>query len=92
MVRACSSVVELWFYTPAVGGSIPSTPTREFERAAGPAGDPLTRLVCVKPVPGQPDSIVVVPIEAVAGVCATSIRRDFARSASGIVTVNTPFS
>lgn len=25
--RARSSVVELWFYTPAVGGSIPSAPT-----------------------------------------------------------------
>lgn len=27
-VRACSSVVELWFYTPAVGGSKPSAPTK----------------------------------------------------------------
>ena len=30
--RARSSVVELWFYTPAVGSSIPSAPTREPPR------------------------------------------------------------
>jgi len=30
-------VVELWFYTPAVGGSIPSTPTRCTAFAAVPA-------------------------------------------------------
>src|SRR5271155_5935068 len=28
--RARSSVVELWFYTPAVGGSIPSAPTSVY--------------------------------------------------------------
>jgi hypothetical protein len=28
--RARSSVVELWFYTPAVGGSIPSAPTNVY--------------------------------------------------------------
>jgi hypothetical protein len=29
--RARSSVVELWFYTPAVGGSIPSAPTIKMQ-------------------------------------------------------------
>ena len=38
--RARSSVVELWFYTPAVGGSIPSAPTNVEEEVAMPATAP----------------------------------------------------